>query len=164
MSLTFTIDNCRPDLVQIARSVFRTMVGTLVIPSDDSSIAYDLAHQSATDRLVAIVEFSGVWNGALWLECSLAAASLFLKQMLPAGMRSSAAEDARDALGELANMLAGNLKSVLPRGIALSAPTVRDGFDYALETRYAPIERSCFSSTGGCVWITLGETLQINGS
>jgi CheY-specific phosphatase CheX len=42
-------------------------------------------------------------------------------------------DDVRDALGELANMLAGNLKSVLPGGAVLSMPSVIEGSDYSLQ-------------------------------
>ena len=41
-------------------------------------------------------------------------------------------DDVRDVMGELANMVAGNLKSLLPRGVDLSMPSVVEGSDYAL--------------------------------
>jgi CheY-specific phosphatase CheX len=38
--------------------------------------------------------------------------------------------DVEDALGELTNMVAGNLKIVLPRPCQLSLPAVVEGIDY----------------------------------
>jgi len=51
-------------------------------------------------------------------------------------------EDVRDALGELANMLAGNLKSVLPSGVVLSMPSVIEGSDYSLRNLWKAVDRA----------------------
>jgi hypothetical protein len=43
-----------------------------------------------------------------------------------------APDDVRDGLGELTNVIAGNLKPLLPSGVSLSIPSVVEGRDYAL--------------------------------
>jgi len=67
----------------------------------------------------------------------------------------------RDTMGELANMLAGNLKSVLPHGIGLSMPSVVEGTDYSLRICGGNlIDRMAFSGEMGVIWVTLIEVLE----
>ena len=42
-------------------------------------------------------------------------------------------DDVRDAVGEIANMIAGNLKTILPPETALSAHTVVEGSSFTLK-------------------------------
>jgi hypothetical protein len=54
-------------------------------------------------------------------------------------------------------MIGGNLKSVLPHGVALSMPSVVAGSDYALRIcgGNAESERLAFNSPAGSFWVTL---------
>jgi hypothetical protein len=62
-------------------------------------------------------------------------------------------------LGELANMIGGNLKCVLTRGIRLSMPSVVDGSDYSLRVCGAEIrERLAFGCAEGPFWVTVLAT------
>jgi CheY-specific phosphatase CheX len=64
-------------------------------------------------------------------------------------------------MGELANMVAGNLKSLLPRGVVLSLPSVVVGSDYGLSVcGVSAVERITFSSATGNFRITLIEILR----
>jgi chemotaxis protein CheX len=70
-------------------------------------------------------------------------------------------DDVRDVLGELANMVAGNLKSLLPKGVDLSIPTVVEGRDYSLHVCGGNIvERSIFTGSAGDFCVTVIELLQ----
>jgi CheY-specific phosphatase CheX len=61
----------------------------------------------------------------------------------------------RDVLGELANMIGGNLKCVLTPGIRLSMPSIVDGSDYSLRVCGAEVpERLAFQCAEGPFWIT----------
>ena len=62
-------------------------------------------------------------------------------------------------MGGLANVLGGNLKSVLPRGVVLSMPSVVEGGDYTLHAGggNACVERVGCRSTDGVFRITLVE-------
>ena len=44
-------------------------------------------------------------------------------------------DDARDGLAEIANLVAGNLKPILPAGVGPSIPSVVAGRDYSLSLR-----------------------------
>jgi CheY-specific phosphatase CheX len=62
-------------------------------------------------------------------------------------------------MGELANMIGGNLKSVLPRGASLSMPSVVEGSKYSVRVCGANRnKRMSFESPDGTFWVTLVET------
>ncbi len=77
--------------------------------------------------LTGIVRIEGGWTGQVVVECSerLAFAAAGKMFSIPAARVSRA--EAVDAIGELANMTAGNLKTVLPGSSRLSLPRVRGG-------------------------------------
>jgi chemotaxis protein CheX len=64
-------------------------------------------------------------------------------------------DEVRDVLGELANMIGGNLKCILGTGIRLSMPSVVDGTNYSL--RFCGVEvreQLAFQCDEGLFWIT----------
>ncbi len=62
----------------------------------------------------------------------------------------------RDVLGELANMIGGNLKCVLTAGIVLSIPSVVDGSNYHLRVCGATArDRLSFQCDEGPFWVTI---------
>ena len=71
---------------------------------------------------------------------------------------TSVNDDVRDTLGELANMIAGNLKALLPFGVAISMPSVVEGSDYSLRICGGnQASRLTFSSELGEFRVTLVE-------
>jgi chemotaxis protein CheX len=70
----------------------------------------------------ASVEIHGEWDGAVTLEMSPAAARNAARTMLT--LDEVDHEDVLDALGELVNMIGGNIKSLLPSGSTLGLPMV----------------------------------------
>ena len=64
-------------------------------------------------------------------------------------------DDVSDTLGEVVNMIAGNLKSVLPAGVVLSIPSVVEGRDFIFricggneyKTNYYSCEEGPFAIT-----------------
>jgi chemotaxis protein CheX len=78
------------------------------------------------------VQFSGEWEGAITLRCSMALARLAAGLMLDVAPERATDEDIRDALGELANMVGGNVKALLPGPTQLSLPLVVEGDNDAL--------------------------------
>jgi len=73
----------------------------------------------------AWVTISGPWNGAVVVTCAPATAAALTESVLmtrPPTVVDD--EDVADALGELANVLGGNIKSVLPGSSALGLPQI----------------------------------------
>jgi chemotaxis protein CheX len=136
-------------LAQIVRSVFGTMLGLEVLECPPP-----WAVNGA--RLTAAVHLSGDWNGVVFLECGREQAYHFTWRFLSADPAKIVEEDVRDVLGELANMLAGNLKSALTPGVVLSMPSVVEGSDYSWQMcGRKTTERAAFFSAGGIFSLTL---------
>lgn len=104
----------------IVGNVFQTMLKVPACRSQNMS--------SADFQFSAIVHFAGDWTGAVLLRCGLLTAEGFAHQLFPNASSVLSTEDVKDALGELVNMVGGNLKSVLPGGVGISAPVVADNF------------------------------------
>ena len=80
-----------------------------------------------TDKITGCVHLTGAYTGSIMLQCSPPAA-----RYAAAALFSIAAEDVTesevvDAIGEIANMVGGNVKSMLPGPSALSLPSVVQG-------------------------------------
>lgn len=72
----------------------------------------------------AVVRISGAWQGAVQVECPPQHAADAAVRMFSMEPGAASDSDARDVLGELANVVAGNVKSLLPAPSALSMPAV----------------------------------------
>lgn len=106
------------------REVFEIMLGcTLQEQSAPGPIAADFT---------AMVGMAGRLCGLLTLRCSTSAAAMIATKMLGADVKESDPQ-MWDAVGEIANMIAGNFKNKLT-GVGercmLSVPTVITGSDY----------------------------------
>lgn len=157
MPSLFPLSVYRSDLAQIVESVFSTMLNLEVHQAE-------MAWTPAPDMITAAVYFAGAWKGAVLLECARPLAFEFTHRLMSIDLPSAVNDDVRDAMGELANMLAGNLKSVLPHGIDLSMPSVVEGADYTLRVCGGGlIDRIPFQSGLGVIWVTLIEVLEPGG-
>ena len=140
------------ELAQIVESVFGAMMG--LETSECSSLWF-----SSGDRLTAAVYLVGGWNGAVLLECDREQACRFAGYFLSIDPPETVDDVVRDVLGELANMIGGNLKCVLTRGIRLSMPSIVDGNDYSLRVCGAEVcERLAFRCAEGPFWVTVLAT------
>lgn len=110
------------DLKQIAASVFSAMLGLdLQEPVSPES------WRAAARILTAAVQLSGEWQGAVLLQCPGHQACTFAARFLGMSPPPEVDDEVRDVMGELANMIAGNLKCTLQPGIRLSIPSVMEG-------------------------------------
>jgi CheY-specific phosphatase CheX len=149
MTTTFPIQQFRASIREITQAVFETMLSLNVMPLDAPSPARDRG-------LTAAVYYAGAWRGAILLDCSREQAKLWSYLLTGAGDSDDA--DIRDDLGELANILAGNLKPLLPPGTGLSIPSVVEGADYRLRLCGGnQFEILDFKAETGCFRVTLVE-------
>lgn len=81
--------------------------------------------------LTGCVQVVGTWRGAVMLQCPMSLASTLTEQMFRSGSAPSV-DDVRDALGELTNVIAGNVKALFPGTSQLSLPAVAVGSDYEM--------------------------------
>ena len=146
-------------LSEIVKSVFLTMMD-LELSSSESP------WHAGGDRLTSFVQLTGEWNGAVMLECSRQQACHFAGRILAMEAPETVDDDVRDVLGELANMIGGNLKCGMPTGVRLSMPTVLDGSDYDLRVCGSQVqERIAFQCDDSHFWVTVlseGAAMPVN--
>ncbi|BEP14272.1 hypothetical protein acdb102_25830 [Acidothermaceae bacterium B102] len=82
--------------------------------------------QPAAAGLVACASvcLSGAWEGVLMVECEPPTAALLSATLLGLEPGETSDLDVADTLGELANVIGGNLKNVLPGPTLMSLPVV----------------------------------------
>lgn len=105
------------DLAQIVQAVFETTMNLEAFEAQSPRLPL-------RERLVASVELKGGWNGEVLVECGAPQACRFAGHFLGTATPACADSVVLDVLGELANVIGGNLKSMLARGIQLSLPSV----------------------------------------
>lgn len=139
---------------QIVGDVFRTMLRYEI---HDSSDDYNARMHVVTSAIF----FAGAWKGAVVLECSEDQARLFTERLMGIPQPARMDDDTRDAMGEVVNMIGGNLKSVLPPGVSLSMPSVLEGPDYAYRICGSnQTARFSFRGDAGPLWITLVQVTE----
>lgn len=78
------------------------------------------------------ISIQGEWNGIIRLHCTAKVARLAASKMFDCPIESVTNEDLCDVVGELTNMISGNIKPLLPGPNLLSLPTIETDID--LET------------------------------
>jgi chemotaxis protein CheX len=108
-----------PGTVQsIADEVWPSLVG-------DGEAFVPVPVSPPAEVISAWVDIVGPWNGSVVLTCAPATAEALTENVLmtrPPTVVDD--EDVADALGELANVLGGNIKSVLPGPSRLGLPQI----------------------------------------
>lgn len=107
-------------VLSLAEDVWTNVLGTPTTLQPSKPLA------EGESRVTGSVQISGAFSGAVAVECSLdlarrAAASMFALEEAAVGR-----SEIRDALGEIANMIGGNVKALLPAPSRLSVPEVVD--------------------------------------
>jgi chemotaxis protein CheX len=87
----------------------------------------------------SLVSITGSWHGHVVYASSTAAARKAAAAFLAIEVDEVGQEDVADVLGELANIVGGNVKAMLPPGCFLSLPTVIMASDTA--SHYPATER-----------------------
>lgn len=137
------------DLAEIVQSVFSTMVNLEINPCFDT-------WSPDRNRITSTVHLAGDWNGVILLECERRQACAFSARFLSIDAPQAVDDTVRDVLGELANMIGGNLKCVIGRGMTLSMPSVVDGGDYRMRFCRAELMVECaFDSVEGIFWVSI---------
>jgi chemotaxis protein CheX len=109
------------EILGITRDVWESFTGRRI------ELAGDQVRPDGGDVTVGCVTVTGAWQGSVRLACPAPLAQMAASAMfdLPAAQVDD--EQVADALGELTNMIGGNLKSPIPGPSRLSMPTVTVG-------------------------------------
>ena len=127
-----TEDDVRLNIAEITKGVFSTMVMMDVV--DEFPLTKPVTNFHET--LTSMVGLAGSHTGILAIHCPKVLALRITSNMLGMDV-TEIDDDVNDALGEIANMIGGDVKHIFsPKGadIDLSIPTVIYGSDYMLES------------------------------
>ena len=112
------------DVESIAFAIWETLLGLPI----DVGVGAELGEGP---RTTCLVHLHGAFRGAVMIECPQALGSLLTAAMLQDEGPPDAA-DMTDALGELTNVFAGNIKALLAQPSSISLPTVAFGPGYEI--------------------------------
>jgi chemotaxis protein CheX len=107
------------ELNQLVENVWQTLMGCA-----PSSFVPGAKPPTADEWMTGTVRISGEWQGTVSVSCPADLVRQSAARMLDLPVDSVSIEDMHDALGEIANVLGGNLKSLMPAPTRLSLPEV----------------------------------------
>lgn len=118
-------------IIESTREIFSSMI-MLEVTSGDP---FQRGHEKLNNSISGLVGLAGTIKGMLAIHLPDQTAITVTSAFLGMGVEEID-EDVRDAIGELANMVAGNIKSALdPKGsdIKLSMPSAVYGEEYSVD-------------------------------
>jgi len=107
--------------------VIADQVWTSYLDPEGVSPLIDVEPEKRADEVTAAVSVTGAWRGHVVISFSATAARRAAAALLGVDFEEVSVADVTDAVGELANILGGNVKSLLPEPSALSLPHVLTG-------------------------------------
>src|SRR5574337_675300 len=108
MALESVMETVALDITEATKTLFETMI-MMDLKYDEASLVDDT--QIKTD-VIGMVSFTGKYHGVIALFCSKSFALKVASTMLMTELTEFASE-VKDAIGEVANMIAGNVKTKL---------------------------------------------------
>jgi CheY-specific phosphatase CheX len=103
--------------IAVTQQVFQLMAGMEVYPSGSTLPETELFLESVLDYLF-------ICKGSVVVECSAPVAFAFTERLMGVPTPTEFNDDVKDSMGELVNMIGGNLKGLLSVDTVLSPPVV----------------------------------------
>ena len=110
------------DLEVITREVWSSF-----LDGDPAGLVVSGSDGAIDDQVTGCVHLSGAYIGAIMLQCSPPAARDAAAALFSVSPDDVTQAEVVDAMGEIANMVGGNVKSMLPGPSTLSLPSVIQG-------------------------------------
>lgn len=104
------------EVQQYTQLVCSTLLGYEINPLPGS---YDLTSE---DTISGSIQVTGKWNGTILLSLPSTLVNMLTETLFSLESGKASIEEKKDAVGELINMIGGNIKAVLPQPSLLSAP------------------------------------------
>jgi chemotaxis protein CheX len=143
-----------PELTEITERAWGSLVETPLLPRQPGQPGPAPGARTFT----GCVQITGAWEGAVTMHCSEVLAKVLTAAMFMVDPEDTTPEEVTDALGELANMVGGNVKALLPEPCRISLPAVADGMDYRLSVPGArPVTAVTWTSNGEPLMVRLLE-------
>jgi chemotaxis protein CheX len=115
-------------ITEIAQEVWESFLSLTLLPHPLGPDAPAITGRHMT----GCVAVSGEWTGTVFLACDPELAAAAAEAMFAADPGTLTVDEVSDALGELTNMIGGNIKSLLPAPSRLSVPSVAEGESYTV--------------------------------
>jgi chemotaxis protein CheX len=117
-----------PDEIhQVVHSVWEIALGEeIVCVASDSQTILD------SESRTAFIQITGAWDGVVVCRSTHSLLREVAANMFATPFELLSCELIHDAFGEITNMIAGNLKALLPSPCFLCLPTVVTGSDYVV--------------------------------
>ena len=117
------------EIEQIVSSIWMSILDLPIasVPPEEGA-----ALPAGARTLTGCVQFTGDFEGATVVHTTAALARRLASVMFMAEEDSLSLEEVQDALGEITNMIAGNIKPLLPGSSRISLPSVVEGEDYTM--------------------------------
>ena len=140
------------EIFEITETTWSAMMGLDILPN-----ATYPEPSGDENILIGQVNISGGWDGQVRLHATAALGRATSAKMFAMTPETVQAQDQIDAIYELTNIIAGNIKSLLPKPCRLSLPTVQLGSEWAPSVAKADrISELAFECEGhpllGTVW------------
>lgn len=148
MLTSITTRECLEDQTTIVQNIFAIMADMEMTPTE-APADFDQVVSSA-------LYFERESRGVILVECSEELAYLFTSRLMSIDLPVSVDADVADSMGELANMIGGNLKGLLPAETVISMPVLLEKQNVAsvVGSRLL-LTRLCFASEHGVCRISL---------
>lgn len=140
------MDPTSDHIISLTEQVWESIIGLPLLPEAPAPAGSDLAVQSC-------VQITGGWEGTVVVRATRELARTITETMFGMDAGEAAQEDIDDAVGEVANMIGGNVKSLVPGPSQLSLPAVVVG-----EPMVFPKSEECAFAT----FLVLDQPFQVS--
>ncbi len=142
------------EIIELTRTVWETVLSMGI-----ENVAPEDGPADRGETVSACVHISGGWVGSVIIICPRATANRIASQMFELGPDEVQEDLVHDAVGEVVNMIGGNIKGLVPGPSQLSLPAVATG----MHTRLAvpgskPITELDFRTEGQSVRVVLAQS------
>ncbi|MCB1021657.1 MAG: chemotaxis protein CheX [Bryobacterales bacterium] len=136
----------------MVHDVFSTMLALEMWPAEEAT-------PPAQYPVLGVVFFAGARKGAVQVELESRLAYRITAHLMSTSTPDEVDSDVCDAVGEVVNMIAGNLKGTLPPDTVMSMPAVVSGRSFSLSIAGATqVDKLDFATPDGRFRVTLVQT------
>jgi len=89
--------------------------------------------------LTGCIQITGAWRGAITATCGESLGRQIAGAMMGMSPEEVSPEDLSDSIGEIINMVGGNVKALLPSPCQLSLPSVTSGSQFQLTVSHTEV-------------------------
>ncbi len=140
------------EILEITEATWQSVLGL------DIQASHASAPETMEGCLTGQVSISGAWNGVVFLQGSELLARSAASVIFDKDMNEVTFDDQQDATYELSNIIAGNIKALLPEPCQLSLPTVKPSSPEAVSMPgHERVSELLFDCQGEPIYVTVWQ-------